>query len=86
MAATALVRNAKTGFRAKNQNDLMRPSQLDTSSGVLDGPSSVLGMRGFLLDCPSSELDVWGFLLGCPSSELDVWGFLLGCPSSELGV
>jgi len=44
LAATALVRNAKTRFRAKNQNDLMRPSQLDTSSDVLGVPSSVLGV------------------------------------------
>jgi len=43
LAATALVRNARRGFWTKNQNDLMRPSQLDTSSGVLGGPSSELG-------------------------------------------
>lgn len=70
MAAAALVRNARRGFRAKNQNDLMRPSQLDTSSGVLGVPSSELGVRGFLLGYPSSKLGVWGFLLDCPSSVL----------------
>jgi len=86
LAAAALVRNARRGFRAKNQNDLMRPSQLDTSRGFLGGSSSELGVWGFLLGSPSSELGVRGFLLDCPSSELDVWGFLLGWPSSELGV
>lgn len=85
LAAAALVRNARRGFRAKNQNDLMRRSQLDTSRGVLDGQSSALDVRGFLLGGSSSELGVRGFLLGGPSSELDMRGFLLGSPSSVLG-
>jgi hypothetical protein len=44
LAAAALIRNASGGFWAKNQNDLMRPSQLDTSSGILGCPSSELDM------------------------------------------
>ncbi len=59
-------------------NSKPRPSELETSSFLLEFPCSEVGTPSFLLEFPPSELEF-------PCSEVGTLSFLLGMSPSEVG-